>query len=145
MRHSRRARSRALQALYAYELRGGEPNRGVQFLHDIFSDGGPPPEDRLFANVLVRLVAEHQAQIDELLQHHLSNWRLPRLSAVDRNLLRLGAAEILFLPDIAPRDTMRALMRLADRYGTPESARFLHGVLDAVARAPREQAAPGAR
>lgn len=145
MRHSRRARRRALQALYAYELRGGEASRGVRFLHDILSDTGPSAEDRLFANVLVRLVAEHQAEIDELLQHHLSNWRLHRLAAVDRNLLRLGAAEILFLPDIAPRDTMRALMRLADRYGTPESARFLHGVLDAVARAPRAEAAPGVR
>ena len=114
-------------------------------LHDILPESGVASEDRLFAGVLVRLASENQREIDDLLQHHLSNWRLGRLSTIDRNLLRLGAAEILFLPDVPPRTTIKILMRLADRYGTDGSARFLHGVLDAVARAPRPSASPATR
>ncbi len=131
-RRRNRARGWALQALYAWEMRRAAPEALVGILRDLGEQLRVSPENRFFADVLVRLVAENLAEIDRLIEEHLSNWRLGRLAAVDRNLLRLGVAEMLYLDDVSPIDTIREMMFLAGRYGTPESPRFVNGVLDAV-------------
>jgi N utilization substance protein B len=134
MRVRSRARGWALQALYAWEARGAEPHAIMPVLHELYDNLRVSPDNRLYADVLVRLVAQNLARIDDLLRENLSNWRLSRLSVVDRNILRLGVAEMLYLGDIAPRVTIREMIRLGERYGTPESPRFINGVLDAVMR-----------
>ena len=134
MRVRSRARGWALQALYAWEARGAEPDAIVPVLHQLYENLRVSPENRLYADILVRLVAQNLARIDDLLRENLSNWRLSRLSVIDRNILRLGAAEMLYLGDVAPRVTIREMIRLGERYGTPESPRFINGVLDAVMR-----------
>lgn len=131
-RRRNRARAWALQALYAWEMRGAPPEAMIGILREISEQLQVAPENRLYADVLVRLVAENLTQLDRLVEEHLSNWRLERLSAVDRNLLRLGAAELLFLDDVPPIDTVRGLIQLAGNYGTPDSPRFINGVLDAL-------------
>ena len=83
---------------------------------------------------LVDAVAQHLPEIDRILEGALENWRLPRLGVVDRCVLRLGAAELLHLPDVPPRVAIQEAVRLAERYGSNESAGFVNGVLDAVYR-----------
>lgn len=134
-RRRNRARAWALQALYAWEMRRAAPEAMVGILRDLGEQLRVAPENRFYADVLLQLVAEHLAEIDRLIEQHLSNWRLGRLAVVDRNLLRLGVAEMLYLEDISPVDTVREMMFLAGRYGTSESPRFVNGVLDAVMQA----------
>lgn len=141
MKARSRARGWALQALYAWEVRGAEEDRIVPVLEDLYQHLRVSSQNRLYTNVLVHLVARNLARIDQLLRAHLTNWSLHRLSVVDRNVLRLGVAEMLFVDDVPPRVTIREMMRLAEKYGTPDSPRFVNGVLDAVMRE-LEQAGP---
>ncbi|MBW3629424.1 MAG: transcription antitermination factor NusB, partial [Gemmatimonadetes bacterium] len=71
---------------------------------------------------------------DRIVRAHLTNWTMERLSVVDRNILRLGVAELAFVDDVPPRVTIREMIHLAERYSTPESPRFVNGVLDAAMR-----------
>lgn len=134
MRVHNRARGWALQALYAWEVRGAAPHMPIPVLHDLYENLRVSPTNQLYAEVLVRLVAENLARIDRLIEDNLENWRLSRLSLIDRNLLRLGCAELLYVDDVPTRYTVREMVRLAEKYGTPESPRFVNGVLDAIAR-----------
>jgi transcription antitermination protein NusB len=134
VRGQSRARGWALQALYAWESRGGDPGAAVAVLQDLFHNLRVSPQNRPFAEVLVRLVAANQARIDASIQEALTNWRLVRLSAIDRNVLRLGAAELLFVDEVPPRVTIREMVHLAEKYGTADSPRFVNGVLDAMMR-----------
>jgi len=129
-----RARAWALQALYAWEMRGAEPDELLLTLHELAEHLRISERNRFYADVLVRMVAGHRQAIDAQVAGHLSNWRLERLSAIDRNLLRLGTAEMLYVDDVPPRVTIREMIRLAEKYGTRESPRFVNGVLDAVMR-----------
>lgn len=139
MKTHSRARGWALQALYAWEMRGAEPDELMRVLHDLSEDLNVSPQNRLYADVLIRLVARHLREIDAILERHLTNWRLSRLSVIDRNILRLGAVEMKYVGDVSPRATIREMMQLAEKYSSPESPKFINGVLDAVMR----EVAPG--
>lgn len=144
MRSRSRARGWALQGLYAWETRAAPPEEAMRVLHDLFAHLRVSPQNRPYAEVLVRLVALNLPRIDRELEDALTNWRLGRLSVVDRNVLRLGAAELLFVDDVPPRITIREMVRLAEKYGTHESPRFVNGVLDAVMRRNLPEEAAGA-
>jgi transcription antitermination protein NusB len=134
MKERSRARGWALQALYAWEARGEGEDLLMQVLQQLSENLRISPANRFYAEVLVRIVAHRREEIDRVIQDNLTNWSLARLSAIDRNILRLGAAELLYVDDVLPRITIREMTRLAERYGTHESARFIKGVLDAVTR-----------
>ena len=129
-----RARGWALQGLYAWEARNAIPEEMVRVLTDLFSTLRVSPRNRTFAEVLVRLVSVNLERIDRLIQESLTNWRMNRLSMVDRNILRLGVAELMFVDEVPARATIREMVSLAEKFGTQESPRFVGGVLDAVAR-----------
>ena len=126
-----RARARVLQALYAWDLRGEAQLERVAT--QIWDDLSVPPEERKLASMLVRTVAQHGAEIDEELADVTTNWRLERLGVIDRCVLRLAAAE-LQAGETPPRVVIQEAVRLAERYGTVKSAKFVNGVLDALAR-----------
>ena len=134
MKERSRARGWALQALYAWESRGGGDDALVPALEDLSENLRISPRNRLYADVLVRLVAQNRARIDRIVQANLTNWSLSRLSVIDRNVLRLGVAELLFVDDVPARVSIREMIQLAERYSTQESPRFVNGVLDAVMR-----------
>ena len=75
---------------------------------------------------------EHLREIDRALQDALENWHLSRLSSIDRGILRLAAAEMLFLDGIPPKVSIQEGIRLAEQYGGQDSPRFVNGVLDAL-------------
>ena len=126
-----RARARALQALYAWDLRG---EKGLdRVASQVWDDLAVPPEERRIAGLLVRTLVKERGDIDAQLADVTTNWRLERLGAVERCVLRLAAAE-LYQGDTPPRVVIKEAMRLAERYGSAPSARFVNGVLDALAR-----------
>jgi N utilization substance protein B len=124
----------AVQVLYAWEARGGEDEELVPMLSDLASSHKVSERNLFYAEVLVRVVSRCRAEIDAAIDRNLRNWKFSRLSVIDRNILRLGVAEILFVDDVPGPVSIREMLRLAERYGTPESPRFVNGVLDAVLR-----------
>lgn len=126
-----RARSRALQALYAWDLRDDDDLERVASC--IWDDLGVPAEERAFAEALLTVVAAHGRELDDDLAEVTTNWRIERLGAIERCVLRLGAAE-LQQGVTPPRVVLQEMVRLAERYGSAPSARFVNGVLDALAR-----------
>jgi transcription antitermination protein NusB len=126
-----RARARVLQALYAWDLRGEE--RLERVATQIWDDLSVPPDERKIASLLVRTVIDHGKVLDVELAEVTTNWRLDRLGVIDRCVLRLGAAE-LHRGETPPRVVIQEAVHLAERYGTVKSAKFVNGVLDALAR-----------
>jgi N utilization substance protein B len=128
-----KARSWALQVLYAWESRGFDtPARNI--LNDFEQERQINDDSRAYMRSLVNLVSDHRADIDRQLDDSLTNWRLERLSVIDRNILRLAAAEILYgqVDDVPPAVSIQEAIVLAEKYGTQESPRFVNGVLDAL-------------
>ena len=131
MRPETRARARALQALYAWDVRGGE--RLEHVASQVWDDLAVTADERRIAGPLIRDIAKVGAEIDAELADVTTNWRLERLGVVERSVLRLGAAELR--RNVAPpRVVIQEAVRLAERFGSPQSARFVNGVLDALAR-----------
>lgn len=131
MRTETRARSRALQALYAWDVRGSASLDRVA--QQVFDDLAVAPAERNFAGFIVRTLLARGEEIDATLTEVTTNWRLSRLGAIDRSVLRLAAAELL-MGTTPPRVVIKESVRLAERYGTARSAKFVNGVLDAFAR-----------
>jgi N utilization substance protein B len=131
MRVETRGRARALQALYAWDLRSGEDLTRVA--GKVWDDLAVAPDERKFAGGIVRTFAAAHADLDAGLIAVTDNWRLERIGAIERSVLRLGAAE-LERGETPPRVVIQEAVRLAERFGTAASARFVNGVLDAYAR-----------
>lgn len=133
MRERSRARSWALQVLYAWESRGREASLpGV--LSEFLRERRVAWSSQEYLRELIRAVGDHVDEIDRMLQESLTNWRLERLSVIDRNILRLAAGEMLYIEEVPPRVSIQEGIMLAEKYGTAESPRFVNGVLDALLR-----------
>lgn len=127
-----RGRARALQALYAWDVRGDEvPLTKVAQL--VWDDLAIPPDERAFAQALIQLIVADRPNMDAELAEVTTNWRLERLGHIERCVLRLGAAELM-QGGTPPRVVIQEGVRLAERFGSAQSARFVNGVLDALAR-----------
>ena len=87
-----------------------------------------------FTDDLVRGVGDHGAEVDELVEAHSRSWRLERMPALDRAVLRLATYELVHRPDVPTGVVIDEAVRLAKAYSTDDSGRFVNGVLSAVAR-----------
>ncbi|HEY2065001.1 MAG TPA: transcription antitermination factor NusB [Gemmatimonadaceae bacterium] len=128
-----RARARALQALYAWDMRGGRTSDLEKVATQVWDDLAITADERRVAAPIVRAVAQQQRALDEELADVTTNWRLERIGAVERCVLRIGAAE-LSIGDTPPRVVIQEAVTLAERFGSAASAKFVNGVLDALAR-----------
>jgi N utilization substance protein B len=126
-----RARARALQALYAWDMRGETALDRVAT--QVWDDLSVAPEERRLAGQLVATILRSKGELDAELAEVTTNWRLERLGAIERSVLRLAAAE-LARGETPPRVVIKEAVRLAERYGSAQSAKFVNGVLDALAR-----------
>ena len=131
LRAETRHRARALQALYAWEL-GGDA-RLEDIAEHVWDDIGVAAGARAHAGALLRIVADRGAELDAELSAVTTNWRLDRLAAIDRSVLRLAAAELV-QGGTPPKVVIQEFVFLAERFGSGQSARFVNGVLDALAR-----------
>jgi len=128
-----RARAWALQILYRWEA-GSEEISLRDALIETTGTRRVSPRRLPYVREVLKQVEAHAEEIDERIVASLSNWRLERVAAIDRALLRLGAAEILYMEEIPPKVSIQEAVRLAEQYGGPDSPRFVNGVLDALWR-----------
>ena len=89
---------------------------------------------RGFADDLFRVAAEREKEIDEIIERNAEHWRMDRMAAVDRNVLRCGVAEFVGFPDTPKPVVINEALEIARRFSTPESVTFINGVLDSVAK-----------
>ena len=131
----RSGRSYALQLLYARDgdasqnLSSAAVNWADQFELEI---DGPA---QTFAKELVAAAVDRAKEVDDLIASASKNWRIDRMSRVDRNILRLGACELLAFRDVPVKVVINEAVELAKRFGTAESSAFVNGVLDRIATA----------
>lgn len=127
----RRARARALQALYAWDVTRDRPlSVAAARLWDDMTVGG---EERDFARPLINLIEQHDEAIVRSIEAVTTNWRLDRIGRIEQCALRLATAELLY-GDQPTKAVIQEAVRLTERFASAESARFVNGVLDAVAR-----------
>jgi N utilization substance protein B len=121
-----RAREAALQVLYQDDLNPKhDAGQSDRFLAARLFE----PELLAFGRSLVEGVRRNRAELDQLLENTADNWSLERMAATDRNVLRLGAYEILF-SDTPDRVAINEAVELAKRFGARQSAQFVNGILD---------------
>lgn len=135
MSNRRAGRAFALQLLYAGD---GDPSSDLATSAGAWASGFElevDPEAEAFARSLVAAAAERAMAIDELVSASSKNWRLDRMSRVDRNILRLGACELQAFSEVPVKVVINEAVELAKRFGTAESPAFVNGVLDRVAAA----------
>lgn len=138
MGNRRQSRECALQMLYQLDMsRSGADDVIVRFWQTNDADA----EVRTFADELVRGVAGSLGELDELLSSHSTNWKITRMAAVDKNVLRLAAYELTRRPDIPVKVTINEAVEIAKRFGTSESGAFVNGILDNIARGVTKEAA----
>jgi transcription antitermination factor NusB len=87
-------------------------------------------EIRGFATRLVEGASENLADIDVLISQRSENWQIHRMPAIDRSILRLGVYELLYRDDIPPKVAINEAVELANNYSTPDSGKFINGILD---------------
>lgn len=130
LRPETRARARALQMLYAWESDGRPPVPDL--LARVTRLTRPAPAVQVRVADLVTRVIEDCAALDSVFSRASEHWRVERLAVVDRNILRIGTAELIDR-QVPPRVAIDEALWLAHRFGSPQSAGFVNGVLDAVA------------
>ena len=92
----------------------------------------PSEEAETYLRRLVDAAMGHQQEIDAVLRKHLTRWRLERLTVLDRAILRLAAAEILYFDDVPPKVSINEAVEIAKKFGDDEAGKFVNGVLDSV-------------
>ncbi|MGI5168840.1 transcription antitermination factor NusB [Spirillospora sp. CA-253888] len=126
-----KARKLALDILFAAELREERPS-------DVLAQRGRPNQDELaeFAHAvrIVEGVQEHAERIDELIATYATGWTLERMPVVDRNILRMGAFELLWVDDVPDGVAVTEAVKLATELSTDESPRFVNGLLAQLQR-----------
>lgn len=136
----RRSREAALQVLYAADvsraLRPDQPTGAQQSFDQVAQHFELPESARAFAVQLVSGVSERLSELDAQIAAHAQNWRIERMAAVDRNVLRIAAFELLH-GDVPIEVVLDEAVELAKRFGGDSSPAFVNGILDAVARAAR--------
>ena len=124
-----KARKRALDVLYASDLRGED---AAVALDRAIAEGEGPTN--AYTATLVRGVVEHRVRIDELLSSYSEGWALERMPAVDRNVLRLGVWELLYADDVPDAVAVSEAMALVTELSTDESPQFVNGILGSIVR-----------
>jgi N utilization substance protein B len=129
----RRAREAALQMLYQCEVgRAGAFESIASYWPAREADDALPERLREFANDLVRGTLDRREEIDRLLAAHAQNWRIERMTVIDRTVLRMAVNEMLSEPDTPSRVIINEAIELARSFSGDEAVGFVNGVLDAV-------------
>jgi N utilization substance protein B len=136
----RDAREAAVQYLYQRDIHGGADLPAEEF----YSMRGLSPSGRRFCDELLGGWLKHNTEIDDAIRANSENFGFNRLSAVDRNILRIACHEILHRPDIPAAVAINEAIEIAKKYSTSDSGRFVNGVLDAIRKKhpPQEASAP---
>jgi transcription antitermination protein NusB len=135
----RKSRELALQMLFQADLGKQTPDLVRQTFWAERTN--VDEEARGFAEDLFRVASERSGEIDGLIEKHAQNWRMDRMAAVDRNILREAVAELLQYPSTPRAVVINEALEVARKFSTPESVQFINGVLDSVGKELGETAA----
>ena len=124
------AREAALQMLFGIEASGSGADAAIR---DYWREMPGDAEGRPYADEIVRGVLADKDAADERIRAASTNWRLERMTRVDRNLLRIGAWELVYKSEVPRPVIIDEAVELAKRYGTEDSGAFVNGVLDRIA------------
>jgi len=130
MRKRTQSRECALKILYQAEL----TRREIHVAADHFWSEFEVIDELIqgFSNRLTKGIEEHLQEIDDKISEHATNWQLKRMAVIDRNVLRIGVFELLYMTDIPPKVTINEAVELAKKYGDLESSKFVNGILDKI-------------
>jgi N utilization substance protein B len=128
----RKSRELALQMLFQADL-GQQP---IEEVRKTFwqGRGDVAPEVKGFAEDIFRVARDRSPEIDKLIENHAENWRMDRMAAVDRNLMRAAVAELLGFPKTPRAVVINEAIEIARKFSSPESVQFINGVLDSVGK-----------
>jgi transcription antitermination protein NusB len=128
----RKSRELALQMLFQLDMGRQEPDH----VRQTFWGERKDMDDKVrgFADDLFGVACERREEIEQIIERNAEHWRMDRMAAVDRNLLRAGVAELIGFPKTPPAVVINEALEIARRFSTPESVQFINGVLDSVAR-----------
>src|SRR5438309_3242213 len=128
----RKSRELALQMLYQADLGEQQPD---DVRKTFWKGRGEVDRDvQGFADDIFRVAQDHQAEIDKHIQSHAENWRMDRMAAVDRNVLRAAVAEMIGFPQTPRAVVINEAVEIARKFSSPESAQFINGVLDSIGK-----------
>jgi N utilization substance protein B len=122
------AREHALQILFQYDIHG---KPGV-WLDEFWKQVKVTDEIKAFTQQIVQGVLEHKKEIDTLIGKYATNWKVSRMPIVDRNILRAGLYELLWMGEVPAKVTMNEAIELAKSFGDDEASKFVNGILDKV-------------
>ncbi len=128
----RKSRELAMQMIFQGDVGKQSPEQVRKVFWEACDE--VEPDVRGFAEDLYRVANVKEEEIAELIGKHAQNWRMERMPAVDRSVLRLGIAELLGFPGTPAPIVINEALEIARRYSGPDAINFLNGVLDAVAR-----------
>jgi len=128
----RKSRELALQMLFQADL-GQQP---IEEVRKTFwqGRGEVAPEVKGFAEDIFRVARDRAPEIDKLIENHAENWRMDRMAAVDRNLMRAAVAELLGFPKTPRAVIINEAIEIARKFSSPESVQFINGVLDSIGK-----------
>ncbi len=127
----RKSRELALQALFQGEIAG---QYGLLDFDEFCAHFQVNKKSIPYARMLLSGVQEKSDQIDQLISKYAENWRLERMSVIDRNILRLAVYEMYFRDDVPVSVAINEALEIAKRYSTDDSGSFVNGILDTMAR-----------
>ena len=127
------ARAIAMQSLYEWDFYGGSRDIG-EIVERNIKEQPESFDEQGFAKAIVTGVMEHQAEIDKAITTFAPDWPLPKITTVDRNVLRIGTYELMFNFDIPSKVAINEAIELAKTFGGESSGKFVNGVLGAVYR-----------
>lgn len=130
MAQRREAREAVLQALYANEIGKGQWTQIIQAI--IKPKFSKDTETFKFAERLFLKIVNNQEEMDEVIRAHIKNWRIERLTTIDRLVLRMAIAEFLHFEQIPTKVTMNEAIEIAKRFSTKKSGNFVNGILDSA-------------
>jgi N utilization substance protein B len=122
------ARERALQILFQYDIHG----KPGLWLDLFWKENEATDEVKAFAERLVAGVLEKKKELDTLIGKYATNWKVSRMPIVDRNILRAGVYELLWMDDVPAKVTVNEAIELAKSFGDDEASKFVNGILDKV-------------
>ncbi len=131
MRKRTKAREIALQLLYEYDTTGEIKQERVE---SFVEGASKSDETREYARTLIVGVVEHKEEFDGIFGKLSDNWAVPRMPVVDRNVLRIGAYELLYGEGVPPKVAINEAVELAKKFGSADSGRFVNAILDRINR-----------
>lgn len=126
------ARTMAMQAIYQWDFRGQDAAALPAIMQFVLEEFGSGMDDGGYVERQVRGVIDHMKEIDDVLNRFTPNWSVDTMTAIDRNVLRLGAHELLFDEDIPSKVAINEAIELGKTFGGEASGKFVNGVLGAV-------------